>query len=377
MESIERLNRAIHYIEGETIMKRIKNNRPLIDGGKGHNYGLPDCVKFILECIGEGEKPDFWDIAAITGDTVAQVYNRNLSTGCEYCPSGYLAGAENIKYVFDTLGYNHEYVTAKELNADKNRYIQKIVEMIDRDIPVLVKTNLHDIPDWNSDVGTHCLIVGYNHGGHIVRLLFHDTDVNQSADANQTSYIDCILTGENKMDLIFIGEKQREVTLEELYIKAIKKIPHWLTLPERDGKCFGAMAFRVWADDIDAGRFDDENIPLWENYGVYVAHLATNAGGVSTNIFKDLAGMNPSYSYLIPLREKINKILEDGNGSRDGRCGLWVKLDKLGAGMDMDEVRITMRDKEKRSKISNLFRDYAGRLDQVVEIINDMMSKFN
>ena len=86
-------------------MKKIANNRPLLDGMKGHNYGLPDCMKFILECKGWGEKPDFWDIAAITGDTVAQVYNRNLTTSCEYCVSGYLARPENIKYVFDKTAF--------------------------------------------------------------------------------------------------------------------------------------------------------------------------------------------------------------------------------------------------------------------------------
>jgi len=165
-------------------MKRIANNRELCDGMKGHNYALPDCVKFILESVGHGDKPDFWDIAAITGDTVAQVYNRNPATGCEYCVSGYLAGSEHIKYVFDTLGYGHEYVTAAQLNAETGRYIQKIAETIDRDIPVLVKTNLNDIPGWNSDVGTHCLIVGYDHGGQLVKLLGGGMAQNGAMDQN-------------------------------------------------------------------------------------------------------------------------------------------------------------------------------------------------
>lgn len=206
---------SIKHIKGDAKMKRITNNRPLLDGMKGHNFGLPDCMKFILECVGwTDERPNFWDIATITGDTVAPIYNRNPANGCEYCVSGYLAGPEHIGYVFDTLGYAHEYVTAEKLNADNDKYSQKIVEMIDKDIPVLVKTNLNDIPEWKSDVGTHCLIVGYDHGGQIVKLLFDGTET-----------VDCILTGENKMDLIFIGEQQRKVALEELYLKAIQKRP--------------------------------------------------------------------------------------------------------------------------------------------------------
>ncbi|MCL2773556.1 MAG: helix-turn-helix domain-containing protein [Oscillospiraceae bacterium] len=356
---------SVKYIKGDTKMKRIANNRELLDGSKGHNYGLPDCMKFILECVGWGEKPDFWDIAAITGDTVAQVYNRNLTTSCEYCVSGYLAGPEHIKYVFDTLGYDHEYVTTAQLNADTDRYIPKIIEMIDRNIPVLVKTNLNDIPGWHSDVGTHCLIVGYDNGGQIVKLLFDGTET-----------VDCILTGENKIDLIFIGEKQREVTLEELYMKAIHKMTYWLTLPERNGLFFGAAAFRAWADDIEAGRFEEESLSMWEDYGVYVCNLATSGGGVTTSIFKKLAGMNQSHSHLAEIGEKIDKILENRT-PRNGRCKLWLQLEELGGGMaqngamDKDLFRTTMRDKEKRSKVAAALRDYAERVDQAVMLLEN------
>jgi len=356
---------SIKYIKGDAKMKRITNNRELGDGGKGHNYGLPDCVKFILECVGHGDKPDFWDIAAITGDTVAQVYNHNLTTSCEYCVSGYLAGPEHIKYVFDTLGYGYEYVTAAQLNADNSKYIQKIVAMIDRDIPILVKTNLNDIPDWNSDVGTHCLIVGYDHGGQLVKLLVGGFET-----------VDCLLTGENRMDLIFIGEKQREVTLEELYLKAIQKMTHWLTLPERDGKFFGAAAYRKWANDIEAGRFEDENLPLWENYGVYVCNLATSSG-FPEYILLNLADRNESYSYLTQIAAKIQNLLPNENWTGNpgiiphnkarGRIKLWVQLDELGGGMEVK--RATLRDKEKRSIIADALRDYAERLDQAVAIL--------
>jgi hypothetical protein len=325
---------------------------------KGHNYGLPDCMKFILECVSWGEKPDFWDIAAITGDIVAQVYNRNPTTGCEYCVSGYLAGPENIRYVFDTFGYDHEYVAAEQHNADNKRYIQKIVEMIDRDIPVLVKTNLNDIPEWHSDVGTHCLIVGYDNSGQIVKLLFFFFLT-----------VDCVLTGENKMDLIFIGEKHREVTLEELYIKAIQKMTHWLTLPECSGIFYGAAAYRAWADDIEAGRFADDNLPLWENYGVYVCNLATS-GGEPTYIFKKLADMNQAYSYLTHLGEKIQKLLP-AESPTGGRSLLWIQLDDLDGGMDMGKVRTTMRDTDKRAKVATALRDYAERLDLAVELLKN------
>jgi len=346
------------YITGKE-SQTLYNIRELLNGMKGHNYGLPDCVKFILERTGwNDEKPDFWDIAAITGDTIAQVYNQNITTSCEYCVSGYLAGPEHIAYVFDTFGYNHEYVKTEQINANKEYYMKKIVEYIEKGIPVLVKTNLNDIPVWESDVGTYCLIVGYENNGQIIKLLFGGTDP-----------VDYDITVENKLDLIFIGEKQREVTLEELYIKAIKKMPHWLTLPECNGMFFGAAAYRKWADDIEAGRFADDNLHAmnWENYGVYVCNLATS-GGMPEYIFIKLAEMNPIYSKLAPLGDKIQKLLPN-EGYMEGRNMLWVQLEELNAGMDMGQVKKTMRDKEKRSKVAALLRDYADRLDKAVELM--------
>jgi len=328
---------------------KLRRIRTIWDGGKGHNYGLPDCVKFILERLGWPDKPDYWDIAAITGDTVAQVYNRNPATGCEYCVSGYLAGPEHLVYVFDALGYACEYVPAGQID------IKKIVEYIDRGIPVLAVTNIHDIPGWKSDVGTYPLVVGYKNRGQTLRL-----------HIDGKSIIDYELYSGSKLDLLFIGEKQRDVTLEELYLKAIEKMPYWLTLPENDGMCFGAAAFRAWADDIEAGRFEDEDLPLWENYGVYVCNLATSPA-IPYFIYKNLGKMelHDEIARLFPAF-KPDDITPD-----ESKDGLWSQLEHLGGGMDLDRVKITMRDREKRAMVADTLRDYAGRLDQALALMKE------
>ena len=331
--------------------------RELWDGMKGHNFGLPDCIKFIQECKGWEEKPDFWDIAAIAGDTVAQVYNRNVASGCEYCVSGYLAEAEHIGYIFDTLGYKHEYVSAKQIIADKGQYQRKIAEYIENGTPILVVTNINDIPAWNSDVGTYCLIIGYENDGKVVKLRVCNSGV-----------IDYEINDDFKLDLVFVGEKQREVTLEELYLEAIQKMPYWLTLPERNGMCFGATAFRAWADDIDAGRFEDENLALWENYGVYVCNQATSCD-IPVHIFKNLADMNPVYSSVGLLGEEFERMFPFPDNPKGYSSVLWLKLEELKAGMNMDEVRITMCDKEQRTKVSAVLRKHAEQIEQAVELL--------
>ena len=332
---------------------RLRRIRPLWDGGKGYNYGLPDSVKFILERLQGLEKPDYWDIAAITGDSVAQVYNRNPATGCEYCVSGYLAGPEHIAYVFDALGYDCEYAPAGQINIDK------VVEYIDKGIPILVKTNIHDIPGWESDVGTYPLVIGYKNRGQTLRL-----------HVDGKTIIDYTLHENSKLDMIFIGEKKRDVTLEELYLQAIRKMPHWLRLPERGGMFFGAAAFRAWAEDIEAGRFEDETLPLWENYGIYVCNLATSPA-IPYYILKKL-------NYMA-LHDEIVRLFPsfkpDDCSPDERRDGLWSELEHLGGGMNLDEVKNTMRDKEKRARVAAALRDYAGRLDQALVLLEEGLAE--
>ncbi|MCL2776277.1 MAG: class I SAM-dependent methyltransferase [Oscillospiraceae bacterium] len=135
---------------------------------------------------------------------------------------------------------------------------------------------------------------------------------------------------------------------------------------------FGAEAYRKWADDIESGRFEDENLPLWENYGVYVCNLATN-GGEPTYIFRKLADINPKYAELANIGEKIQKLLP-AESPTGGRSLLWIQLDELDGGMDIGKVKMTMRNKENRSKVAAALRDYAERLDQAVDIMLEMNS---
>ncbi|MCI8553881.1 MAG: hypothetical protein HFJ80_02915, partial [Clostridiales bacterium] len=263
---------------------------------KGFNYALPDCIKYLFECLGDFEYLDYWDIAAVTGDTVAQVYDRSPSSCCEYCVSGYLEGQEYISSVFDDFGYTCEYASAEQIEANPTHYIQKIREYIDSGIPVFAVANKNDIPDWETDVGTHCLVIGYECNGQILKLLLWD-QIIKDYDAG----------GIDKLELIFIGEKQREVTQEELYVKSVQKMPHWLTLPAQGGKSFGAAAFRAWAEDIEGGRFEEENLSLWDNYGVYVVNLATSPA-IPFFILKRLADRNPAYSDYRVLYEQIRQL---------------------------------------------------------------------
>jgi hypothetical protein len=331
----------INLKKGEiTMVTRQSNNilsdiRGLINGGEGKNYALDDCMAFIME---RSEKPElnYWIFNGITGDGITQGYNKNPSTYCEYCVSGYLAGPEYIGSVFDAIGYEHTYVTAEQINANKTMYLQALMAYIDRGVPVLVKTNLKDTPGMNTDVLTHFLYVGYEDFGKTLLFLWQDKGNIVKYDT----------TGFINQDWIFVGEKKNDIAFDDIIKNAVFKMPYWLTLPEKDGVFFGAGAFRQWADDIENGRYENET-EMWSNYGVYICNLATNAsnGGGAPLIVEKFAQANPQYK---EMRNKIEEQYVKLSNQKDEY--IWKALEDLGGGFNV--TLKVLRDKQKRCFIS-------------------------
>ena len=174
------------------------------------------------------------------------------------------------------------------------------------------------------------------------------------------------------MDWIFAGDRLRDVTREELYLGAVKRIPSWLTLPERDGMFFGTAAFRAWADDIEGGRYEDTTTDLWVDYTVYVCNLATTPA-LPYFLLKKLADMSAVYADYLPLHDQLIALFPafkpDDMVPDDSKDGLWSELEHLGGGFNV--TREVLCDKVKRGKIAAALRSYASRLDQAVELLND------
>ncbi len=81
--------------------------------------------------------------------------------------------------------------------------------------------------------------------------------------------------------------------------------------------------------------------------------------------------LNPRYSELPELHGMIQKLIPTENPDRSGRNLFWIRLDESGEGMDMNAVRETMRDKDKRNKAAAAFRDYAKQIDRVVKLLSE------
>lgn len=342
---------------------KLSQIRGIANGMEGKNYPFDDCMAFIMERMSINEELnkipqlDYWTFSWITGDGLTQIYNKNPSTLCEYCVSGFLAGEEHIEHVFDAIGYDYTYINAEQINADKGKYIQKVKEHIDNGIPVLVKTTMADTPTGNSEF-TYCLFVGYEDDGNVLLYTNPYDKIVKYGTRNTV-----------KQDWIFIGDKIRDVVYADLILKAVKEMRVWLTLPGSDGKCYGAAAFRAWADDVENGRFVDET-DLWVNCGVYFCNMATNSWANNAidaphaSLLHKFAQLNPQFA---DMKDRIaEQYFRIGNG--DGKGGIWRELQDLGGGFNVTQE--TMKDSEKCAAIAALLREAAGCFDRVVEILD-------
>ena len=330
-------------------------------GNEGKNFAFDNCMEFVMEKLGENKKLDYWVMTGITGNGYTPVYHKNdAAAACEYCVSGYFAGPDYVGDVFNAIGYGHTYVTAKQLNADKPKYIQKLMDHVGRGIPVIV-IDRSTVPLF-ADALTHYLYVGQE--DYERTFLFS----KKAGDAlyHELNSMDFI-----PQDWIFAEEKQRDIALADIYRNAVAKIPYWLTLQEQDGVFFGAAAYCAWADEIEAGRYDSE-IDAWHNYRVYVCNLATIAWANNVKdapyatIVNRLAQIDARYVDMnTQIAEQYTRLGDEGGSSGWCKNGIWKELEELGGGLN-NYSRDALSDKANRARIAAKFREAANCIDEIV-----------
>lgn len=339
---------------------------------KGHNYGLPDCIVYILERRGRADF-DFWDIGALTGDSVAHVYHTNPSTFCGYCVSGYLAGEKYITSVFDRLGYSSEYVPYERLTSERAEYTKKITKAIDSGVPILVKTGLKEFfpnpkaPENPYDVLTYCLAVGYEISGDEVKLQLLTVG---------TEELECVIGDGKRVDLIFVGEMLRKATPRDILLTSLKNTAKWLTHPSCGSMFFGFNALRAWAGDIRLGRFADDKLDSdwWSSWGVYVCNIATSGGQIAA-LLKKASLSDDTYAFLADIAAQVDELFPTENSYGAGRCLLWLRLEELGVGMDMESVKGKLFCPEIREQAARILEDYADRLEKIAQIMAELKGR--
>jgi hypothetical protein len=359
------------YRQGELTMITQQSNNTipiihrLITDEYGENYWFNGCAKYVMECLGEKDY-DYWFFAGLTGDVFTQHYTYTKYAGdalSSYMMEENMGGnpGKFVEDVFFKCGYAATYVSNDDLIKNTIMYQNTLTAYIDKGIPVIV---------WGTPlVG---VFVGYEDYGKT--LLY----ITGNSDQPERVQLDKILRGEVEKlpgiyrsqfgGWIFVGEKKESRTLAHLYREAIRTIPQHQNI-KTETSCFGAEAFRAWADDIESGKFDGmtvEAFDAWAYYTNYVCVLATN-GSCCHEFLKRARELNPDMDYLEEISRLYKRTADIWNNDKG------EDLEALGGGFNV--TLKALQDKDKRKKIAAKIRECAEIMDTVVRVLNENLKE--
>lgn len=345
---------------GELIMITKQSNNlihvihRLVTDEYGENYWFNGCAKYVMECLGEKDY-DYWFFAGLTGDVFTQHYSYTNYAGDAI--SSYLSEENPARFVDETFfkcGYSATYVSSVEVLKNTEMYLNTLIAYIDKGIPVI---------SWGSHVGVY---VGYEDYGKVLLLITGNNNQPERLPLDKVFEANTFHGYKYKSGWIFVGDKKENRPLAEIYRKAIKDILP-LQSVKTDTYCFGSEAFRVWARDIEDGKFDTmtvEEFDTWCDYTNYVCVLATN-GSCCHEFLKRARELNPDMNFLEEvsrLYKRIGEMWNNDNGT---------DLEALGGGFNVTlEV---LQDKEKRSKIAAKLREFAEYTDKIIRVFQDSL----
>lgn len=338
----------------------------------GENYWFNGCAKYVMECLGEPAL-DYWFFSGLTGDHLSQVFARDRFRGDG--ATDYLVCAERggfIENVFARCGYESTYVPQEDVRANLDFYLQKLMADIDRGVPVI-----RSFYGWG-------VFVGYEEYGKTLLYLTADKPEPERipAEAFFTSKHNAyqghtVAETDEQADFAgygwcFVGEKTRDVKTDDLYREVVFDMPRLLTTDEGD-YCFGAAAFRAWADEVEGGRFaamkpeDFESFEEWATYKIYVCNVATN--GSCREFLARALQKNPDLAFLGEIIDQYKLLAALWNGNDgENRRGMEC-LESLGGGFNATLEALS--DPVRRGKIAGKIRACAAAMDRVLEIFEE------
>jgi DNA-binding transcriptional MerR regulator len=343
-----------------TMNKRQSNNmlprlHQLITSEKGENYWFNGCAKYVMESYGEADY-DYWFFSGITGDKLAQVYSYDGFRGDGVTDYRLSDGTGAVlEDVFSVCGYDSSHVTLAEIGKNRTMYVQTVMSYIDNGVAVILDHKFH--LGW-------AVLVGYEEYGKTLLYINGDEKTPQKMSMDDL-FTESLSDWEKEAyGLCFVGEKREEKDLKEIYRNTIHKLPELLTT-KNDSYCFGAEAFRSWADEISRGRFDGMKIADFEGWGIYtiyVCNLATNGSCCDTFLDRALE-LNPDYTFLADVKKEYKKIARYWNNDAG------KDLEALGGGFNV--TLETLQDKEQREKIAGKILKMAVCMDNVVKLLQE------
>lgn len=321
----------------------------------GENYWLHGCCRYVMGALNEPDF-DYEFFAGTSGDIFTQVFAFDRFRGD--CASDFLLSAghwELLPELFAMCGYSAEFVPEERVLAQSELYLQRIMEHIDRGVPVMSNLVISGIGRW-------LVFVGYEMGGETLLFMTDNMTEPESVPSKE------IFAGGNNdgwsRGLVFVGEKKEQVELADVYRRAIGRLPELMRTRTQEF-CFGPGAFRAWADEIERGRYEDIDPQVFERekwylYTNYVCILATN-GSCCHEFLNRAMWLAPDMAWLSELDRLYERM-----------ANLWEKdpegLEAIGGGFDVTWE--ALRDRERRGRIAGKLREFAGLSDSVLETLD-------
>lgn len=292
-------------------MKKIEDIYRLYYTNKGENYMFDGCMRSVMAALGE-PKYDFTFFGALTGDFFTQMYDPTRAID-SYTTDFF--SEEIARFAFAPCGYSHELITGAQIEADPGAAMRKLIDSIDRGIPVIAKGI--------GDEQAFSLIGGYDDGA-----LYANIWANQSADP-YARYEN--LNGVEA--LIIAGEKMGEPSLGEVYSAMIDSVPKFLTRAPRGVCTFGRQALEAWCeyllDDANFDAPDAELIAAREvRHDAPLIMLTTNAAGLR-GIFARINADHPELGIVRVLAPEYAAITALTAELLRAQDGLFVEPQKL------------------------------------------------
>lgn len=342
----------------------------LVTDEYGENYWFNGCAKYVMECLGETDY-DYDFFSGLTGDVFAQYYPRGAFRGEGV--SGYMLCENRDMYLKETkdrfvlcegdtgfierlflqCGYASTFVTLKELKKNTKMYVETLVSYLDKGVPVI----LWGFGGETVYVCTFGVAVGYEEYGKTVLYI-----TGNSGRPERISVEDMLAGGIKSAGWIFVGDKVKNIPLADIYRERIRTLPK-LLMTDTEKFCFGAGAFRLWANEIENGKFGSmkpEEFDPWANYTSYVCGLATNAS-CSFKFLEDAMKLNPDLGFLNQVRELYSHCGKLWN-NEDGK-----DLEAIGGGFNI--TLEALKDEKKRKQIVGKLREFADVNDEIVRVL--------
>lgn len=320
----------------------------------GENYWFNGCGRYVMSALGEPEF-DYVFFSGLTGDVFTQVYAFDRFRGD--CVTDYLLSAgrqDFIEDVFAWCGYEAFFVPEREAKAEKETCLRKILDFIDRGVPVISNLVISGHDRW-------IVFVGYEGYGETLRFM-----TDNMTEPEQVLSAEVFAEGpkdKGSRGLVFVVKKRERKDLAQVYRQALERLPALMNTNTAE-YCFGPAAFRAWAEEIGKGRYDalrpeEFEKDKWFLYQNYICILATN--GCCAHDFLDRAQeYNPDLTWISQLHRPYRQMANMWEKDPDG-------LEAMGAGFNI--TLEALKDRGRREKITAKLREYADCADQAQRIL--------